>query len=121
MASAAEAEYFALFLNGQANVPIWTTEPPIPIQVDNATAVGIANKIIKKNVSKSIDMRFHWIQYRILQRHFNVFWKPGPTNLVYYHSKHHPESHHIQVKITNLYESFCSYTSLQGCVKSPNR
>ena len=60
MASVAEAEYGALFLNGQAAVPIRTTliemhhpQPPAPIQVDNSTAVGIANRSIKnKNAPK---------------------------------------------------------------------
>ena len=54
MASAAEAEYGELFLNGRAAVPIRTTliemhhpHPPTPIQVDNSTTVGITNKIIK--------------------------------------------------------------------------
>ena len=111
MASAAKAEYGALFLNGQAAVPVRVTliemghpQPPTPIQVDNSTAVGIANKSIKQKMSKAMDMRFHWIQDRILQSHFHVFWKPGSTNLGDYHSKHHPEAHHIQVRSTNLYE-----------------
>ena len=54
MASAAEAELGAIFVNGQDAVPIRTTldemnhpQPPTPIQVDNATAVGIANRTIK--------------------------------------------------------------------------
>ena len=90
MASAVEAEYDALFLNGQAAVPIRTTlteihhpQPPTQIQMDNSTAVGTANKSIKQKLSKAMDMRFHWIQDRILQEHFNVFWKTGPTNLGY--------------------------------------
>ena len=69
----AEAEYGALFLNGQAAFPIRTTlidmhhiQPPTPIQVDSSTAVGIANKSIKQKRSKAMDMRFHWIQDRIL-------------------------------------------------------
>ena len=97
MASAAEAKYGALFLNCQAAVPIRKTltemghpQPPTPIQVDNDTAIGTANKRIRQNMSKATDMRFHWIQDRILQRHFNVFWKPGPTNLGYHNYKHHP-------------------------------
>ena len=68
MASAAEAEYGALFLNGKASIPIITTliemhhpQPPTPIQVDNSTAVGIANKSIKQKRSKAMDMRFNWI------------------------------------------------------------
>ena len=99
MASAAEAEYGSLFLNVQAEVPIRTTliemyhpQPPTPIQVDKSTAMGIANKSIKQKRSRSMDMSFHWIQDRILQEHFNVFWKPGPTNLGDYHSKTSPHS-----------------------------
>ena len=68
-----------------------------------------------------MDIRFHWIIDRILQMHFNVFWKPGPTNLGDYHSKHHPTSHHIKVRHTNLYEPHSLQTTLQGCVNSPNR
>ena len=88
MASAAEAEYGALFLNVKAAVQIRTTliemhhpQPTTPIQVENSTALVIANKSIKQKRSKAMDMRFHWIQDRIIQEHFNVFWKPGPTNL----------------------------------------
>ena len=68
MASAVEAEYGALFLNGQATVLIRTTltkmghsQPPTPIQVDNAISVVISNKNIRQKMSKSMDMRFHWI------------------------------------------------------------
>ena len=127
MASTAEDKYGSLFLNDQVVVPIQTTltemgDPklPTPIQVDNATGGGIFNKIIRQKMSKAMEMRFRWIQNRILQRHFNVFWEPGPNNLGDYHSKHHSEAHHIQVRVTNLYETSCSYTSLQGCVKYPN-
>ena len=128
MASAAEAEYGALFLNGQAAVPIRTTliemhhpQPPTPIQVDNSTAVGIANNSIKQTRSKAMDMCFHWIQDRIFQEHLNVFWKPGPTNLGDYHSKHHPTPHHIKVRHTNLHEPHGPHNTLQGCVNTPNQ
>ena len=62
-----------------------------------------------------MDMRFHWIHDRILQEHFRVFWKPGPTNLGDYHSNHHPTPHHIKVRHTNLHEPHSSQTTLQGC------
>ena len=68
-----------------------------------------------------MDMSFHWIQDRILQEHFNVFWKPGPTNVGDYHSKHHPTPHKIQVQHTNLHEPHVSQNTLQGCVNTPNR
>ena len=73
MASTAEAEYGALFLNCQDFVPIRTTliemhnpHPPTPIQVDNSTAVGISNKSIKQKRPKAMDMWFRWIDERIL-------------------------------------------------------
>ena len=65
-------------------------------------------------------MRFHWIHDRIFQEHFHVFWKPGPTNLGDYRSKHHPTPHHIKVRHTNLHEPHISQTTLQGCVNYPN-
>ena len=68
-----------------------------------------------------MDMCFHWIQDRIIQEHFHVFWKPGPNNLGDYHSKHHPTPHHIKLQHTNLHEPYSSQTTLQGCVNSPNR
>ena len=128
MALAAEAECGALFLNGQAAIPIWSpiieihhTQPPTLIQVYNSTAVGISNKSIKPKRSKAKDTRFHWIHDRIIQEHFHVFWKPGPTNLVDYHYKHHPTPHHSKVRHTNLNEPHISHTTFQGCVNSPNR
>ena len=68
-----------------------------------------------------MDMSFNWIHNRILQEQFHVFWKPGPTNLGDYHSKHHPTPHHIKVRHTNLHEPHSSHTTLQGCVNTPNR
>ena len=87
MDSEAEAKYGALFLNEQAAVSSQTTltemghpQPPTLIQVDNSTASGIANKRMRHNMSKAMDMRFNWIQGRILQSHFNVFFKQAqPT------------------------------------------
>ena len=58
MASAAEAELGALFLNCQEAVLIRITleemghsQPPTPVQVDNSTALGIATGTIKQRNS----------------------------------------------------------------------
>ena len=71
MGSAAEAEIGASYMNAQESLPIRVCleemghpQPPTPIQVDNTTAVGFANKTIKQKRSKAIDMRFYWIQDR---------------------------------------------------------
>ena len=96
-------------------------QPPTPIQVDNSTSVGIANKSLKQKLSKEMDMRFHSIHDRTLQENFHVFWKPGPNNLGDYYSKNNPTPHHIKFRHNNLHEPNSSQTTLQGCVNYPDR
>ena len=97
VASAAEAEYVTIFINAQTDVPIRTTlnemgwkQGPTSIQFDNSTAVGIATKEFRQNKSKAMDMQFYWINNRIEQGKFRVFWRPCPEKLGGYHSKHNP-------------------------------
>jgi hypothetical protein len=110
MASAAEAEVAAMFVNAQEAVPIRVTleemghpQPPTPLQADNTTAIGFATKTIKQKRSKAMDMRFYWIQDRVRQGQFLVYWRPGRENKGDYHTKHHPPSHHRQVRPTYLH------------------
>ena len=72
MGSASEAKIGATYLNGQESVPICTTiakmghpHPPTPIQIDNSTAKGLANRNIKRKRYKAIDMCFYWVQDRV--------------------------------------------------------
>ena len=67
-ASAAEAELGALFLNAQeAKIMRITLEElghkqsPIPISIDNTTTVGIVNNTIKRQKSRSMEMRYFWL------------------------------------------------------------
>ena len=59
MSSAAEAEVAGVFVNTKEGTTIQTTleelgypQPPTPVQVDNTTAVGIANDTVKQRSSK---------------------------------------------------------------------
>jgi hypothetical protein len=63
MASAAEAEIGALYINSQTAEVFRTTliemghpQPPTPIQTDNSTAYGIVNSSIRQRRSRAIDM-----------------------------------------------------------------
>ena len=63
MASAAEAEVGALYMNAQALIPLRITceelghkQPPTPMRTDNNTACGILTGKFKQNQSKAIDM-----------------------------------------------------------------
>ena len=66
-ASAAEAELGALFLNMKegrilrlALEELGHPQPPTPVHVDNATAVGIVNGTIKRQRSWSMEMQYFW-------------------------------------------------------------
>ena len=68
VASAAEAELGALFLNCKEGEILHLVlqelghhQPPTPIHCDNATAAGIANDTVKKQRSRSMEMRFFWV------------------------------------------------------------
>ena len=68
VASAAEAELAALFVNAKEGKIIRMTleemghkQLSTPMHCDNITATGIANDTVKKQRSRSMEMRFFWI------------------------------------------------------------
>ena len=95
----------ATFINCKAAVPLRITievmghpQPPTPIQINNSTTESKMNSTMQQKRSKAMDMHFYWVQDRIKQKQFNLFWKPGTTNLGDYHTKHHAPSHHRNVR-----------------------
>jgi hypothetical protein len=48
------------------------SQPPTLLLCDNEYAVGLASKTMTPRLSKSIDMRFHWLQDRIQRGQFRV-------------------------------------------------
>jgi hypothetical protein len=81
MSSAAEAEIGAVFIIAKEGAVIRTTleelghpQPPTPMETDNTTATGYSNGTIKQKRTKSMDMRFYWIQDRVKQGQLNVYW-----------------------------------------------
>ena len=66
MASAAEAEVAALYMNTKELVPLQKMceelghkQPATPMRTDNNTAYSILTGTFKQNRSKAIDMRFY--------------------------------------------------------------
>ena len=105
MSSAAEAELGAMFINAREAIPARKTleemghkQPTTPMQVDNSTAIGVANNKIQPRRTKAMDMRFHWLRDREAQRQFNFYWRPGKENLADYWTKHHCAAHHRQMR-----------------------
>jgi hypothetical protein len=126
--SATEAEVGALFVNTKEGEIVRTTlsemgfpQPATPVTTDNSTANGIMNDTIRRQRSRAIDMRYHWVRDRVVQKHFNIFWEPGSKNLGDYFTKHHAPTHHKNIRPTYLAQALLSLTpsALRGCV-NPN-
>ena len=64
-----------------------------PIVSDNSSAVTVTNGTNKQRRSRAIDIHFYWIQDKIKQRQFLVFWTPGANNMSDYPTKNHPTYH----------------------------
>ena len=95
-------------------------QPPTPLKTDNSTAQGFINGTIKQKRSKSFDMRFYWLIDQCKQGTFEVYWDAGKNNLADYMTKHHPASHHQQVRPIYLYNKEKSPKTVQGCVEILN-
>jgi hypothetical protein len=100
MSSAAEAEIGALYINCKEAIParhalefLGHKQPPTPMQTDNTTALGVVNNNVMKKL-KSMDMKYHWLRCRILQRQFRHYWAAGKSNNGDYVTKHHASIHH---------------------------
>ena len=92
--SAAEAELGALFLNAREAkiirlilIELGHPQPPTPIHIDNTTVVGIVNNTIKRQRSRSMEMRYFWLLDGEAQKYFKFHYHPGQENLGDFHTK----------------------------------
>jgi hypothetical protein len=105
MSSAAQAGVGSIFINDNEAAPLCVMleemgnpQPGTPIQTDNSTAYGILNNKVNQKRSKAMDMRFYWIQDRIEQGQYRVYWEPGGENLADCFTKHHSSAHHKMMR-----------------------
>jgi hypothetical protein len=91
VASAAEAELGALFMNCQEGMIFKATledlghpQPPIPVHCNNATAVGIANNTFKCQRSQAMEMKYFWTYEKEAQKVILFKWHPGMETLADY-------------------------------------
>ena len=128
MASAAEAELAALFMNSQEAVALRNCleamgfpQPATPMKTDNSTASGILNNTMKQKRSKAIDVRFYWLRDRAKQGQFYIYWDSGKHNLADFYTKHHPPLYHRTNRPIHTYMEGFSPESLQGCIEMMNK
>jgi hypothetical protein len=125
MAAASEAEIGALFHNSQEGAYMRTIlnelsreqTRPTRLTTDNSTADGFTNERTKIKRSKAMDMRFYWIQDRVKQGQFHVHWLQGELSHADYFTKHHPPTHHTNVRPIYLHTSNLAqaYLTVGGC------
>ncbi len=97
----AEAEYAGLFAAGriatnerQILEDMGHPQPPTPLFCDNEVAIGLATDTINLKMSKSLDMRFHWLWDRVRQGHFRIIFVPGKINVANFFTKALPVTRH---------------------------
>lgn len=131
VASAAEAELGALFINCKEGTIIRLIleelghpQPATPLHCDNKTATGIANDTVKKQRSRAMEMQFFWVTGQTKLHNFDVQWHPGKENLADYFTKHFEGRHHRDVRPWYLPEPgsprniprAAAPSALRGCV-----
>jgi hypothetical protein len=105
VASAAEEEIGALFLNAKEGVNIRNilkemghSQLATPIQTYNTTVYGILRGTCKQQRSNAIDMRFYLVRDRAQQGQFDIGWGQSAQNLGGYFTKHHPPARHKGIR-----------------------
>jgi hypothetical protein len=90
---AREAVYIRIILE-----EMWHKQPPTPLQTDNSMAEAVINGKVQSKWTKAMDMWFHWLQDQECQQQFRIYWRPGKVNYADYWTKHHPATHHQNMR-----------------------
>ena len=64
---------------------------------NNNIASSIMNNTVKRKMSKTMDMQFYWLQDRVQQGMFHVYWGSSKENLGEYLTKHLAPPHRKNV------------------------
>jgi hypothetical protein len=65
-----------------------------------------------------MDLKYYWLQDRVRQKQFDIYWRPGKENLGDYRTKHHPAQHHQDMLPILLHQDNI-LNVLRGCAKLP--
>lgn len=108
VASAAEAEYAALYKTGTSTIWARTvldalgfpqaSSPGTPLLTDNDCAKAIANRTCKLRRTKALDVRLHWTRDRVDRGLFRMLRCAGPANPADFLTKGHAASHLREVR-----------------------
>lgn len=135
-ASAAKVELGALFVNAkEAKIirlileELGHPQPPTPIHINILTTVGIVNNMIKRQRSRSMEMRYFWLLDQEARQNFDFLYQPGQENMGDYPSKEHVGGIHKHVKLYDRHidnspkylQQAAKPSSRRGCAETPVR
>ena len=78
----------------------------IKIETHNSTAAAFSNSTLKEKRSKAWDMRLHWIQDRVNNNEFTIYWSAGKNNYGDYYTKHFSPTYHQQIRPTYVLKGY---------------
>ncbi len=73
-------------------------QPPTPLQTNNSMAKAMINGKVQSKWTKAMDMQFHWLWDQECQQQFHIYWWPRKLNYADYWTKHHPATHHQNMR-----------------------
>ena len=73
-------------------------QPRNPLQTDNTAAHSVVTNNVHPRHTKAMDMTFYWLRDRATQEQFRYYWRPGSKHLADYWTKHHPGTHHENMR-----------------------
>ena len=111
--SASEAETGTVFHNCKTVIGIKKMRHSVgqpqgttPLKIDNSTAVSNKYATLKEKRSKTWYMRWYYLQDKVKNKEFDIFWKQGSNNKADYHTKHFPPSYHTTVQPTYILKGY---------------
>ena len=103
--SEATSEKVGAFCNAQIVIPMRFTleaivhqQLPTPIKTYNSTTVAFVHNNANQKRPKPWDMRHHWLRDNETMNQTELHWKKGTSNNADYFTKHHPKTHHRDVR-----------------------
>ncbi len=99
-------------------------QPKTMVHCNNTTAISNANNTVKRQRSRSMEIRHFWVCDKVAQDAYNVKWHPGQDNLANYQSEHYSRAHHQAVHPWYLHKEKTPLvlpratrpSTLKGCV-----
>ena len=109
LASAMKASLGYLFETFQCGAALYISrivmghqKTPTPVMIESAAGEVFVNDNTQKRTYRAIDMILYWVQDRVRQVHFLVYWEKVQDNLADQFTKNNLTEYHCETRITYI-------------------